>query len=242
MTLAKGIWFNLPNFFRAPILLVSEFSVSSWLWAKRGYGFPVPSYVKRKLLKSLSFTNAIWIETGTLHGDMTKFLAKSSDLVISIEPSELLSTRAKKRFRNNPNVSIIQGTSEDYFSDVVKEVSGRVNFFLDGHFSGVATFQGDRDTPIQLELEVISAQIGRLEAVAVFIDDVRLFPSGAPETESDYPSRDYLINWACGNNLRWDIQHDIFIAISSDRLHSPSAETLHSSSNTRNNCVDEVEA
>lgn len=129
--------------------------------------------------------------------------------MISIEPQSALAERARKRFKNNQAVTIVQGTSEEVFSEVVLGLVGPTNFWLDGHYSEGVTFQGDLETPIMHELEVISRNLTRLAPLAVLVDDVRCFD---PKVDSHYPHRRALVHWADGHGLNWTFDQDIFVA------------------------------
>jgi hypothetical protein len=182
-------------------------------WRRRGFSSPSPNHVKHAVLLRNSYPNSIWIETGTFQGRTTEFLAGQGAYVYSIEPEPSLFSQASKNLSYCRNVKIIKGLSEDIFPVLLKEVSGRLNFWLDGHFSAGATHQGPQDTPILDELICISSNIGRYEGVCVFVDDIRLFPIG--DEESSYPPLKFLVAWAVDNGLIWHIEHDIFIARSS---------------------------
>lgn len=175
-------------------------------WAKRDFAPPSPRLVKRVRLRSNGIPGATWVETGTHMGDTTDFLAAAAPMVYSIEPEPTLYERAVKRFAGRENIKILHGTSETIFPDLLPRIDGDVNFWLDGHYSGDATFQGDRDTPIIQELAAIDANIGHFGKLAVMIDDIRMFDGGA------YPSVDELVDWARQNALVWHIEHDMFIA------------------------------
>ena len=85
-----------------------------------------------------------------------------------------------------------------------------MNFWLDGHFSAGATFQGELDTPIISELDAIAANLPNLLPIAILIDDVRCFDPTLPEYAT-YPPLDVLVDWARKHDLRWHIEHDIMI-------------------------------
>ena len=86
-----------------------------------------------------------------------------------------------------------------------------MNFWLDGHYSGGSTFRGEKDSPIKEELAAIEEALPTLDSVAVLIDDVRCFYSDEFTALNNYPSVDYLVDWARKHGLRWRIVHDIFI-------------------------------
>jgi len=181
------------------------------LWARRKWTQPPPAIVKRSMLIRRSLTSDTWIETGTYLGGTTRFLAKRATFVYSIEPSQELANRAKESLADLTNVRIIHGTSEEKLPEILKGISGSLALWLDGHYSGGRTFQGDADTPIVAELQAVSDVLPRVSDIKIFVDDVRLFSVGQFRDES-YPSLEWLIHWAIKSGLNWEIEHDIFCA------------------------------
>jgi hypothetical protein len=182
-------------------------------WAKRGFSVPAPGWVKRSCLTRHGFKNATWIETGTFWGETTNFLSKTAKRVVSIEPQPELFKKAQQRFADVKNVEIINGLSEEVFPVLLPTVSGRVNFWLDGHYSEGITHLGPQETPIVDELSAITDNMKNLEGVCVMIDDLRLFGNTASGLHDPaYPDIDVLVNWARASNLPWTIEQDIFIA------------------------------
>lgn len=180
-------------------------------WRKRKYAAPSPHFIKQSRLLRNGFPHATWVETGTFLGHTTSLLAKHAAQVYSIEPEPTLFANAKARFASTGNVEILNGTSEEVFPELLPKVTGDVNFWLDGHYSGGITFQGASDTPIIEELRVISENLGHFRNVCVLVDDIRCFNPHLPEYAT-YPSLDVLVNWARAHDMRWHIEHDIFIA------------------------------
>jgi len=180
-------------------------------WRKNGYRAPSPHHVKQKVLLRNGNPNAVWIETGTYLGQMTKSLSKSAYHVYSIEPEPLLHTRADAYFRYYQNVTIIKGLSERILVDLLPKLSGDINFWLDGHYSAGCTHKGPQDTPILDELSIIMNNIERFKNTCIMIDDVRCFNPEVPEYSS-YPSLNEIVEWANDSRLQWHIEHDIFIA------------------------------
>ena len=183
-------------------------------WSKRSYSAPSPHFIKQRCLLRNGYPDAIWIETGTFLGQTTRLLAKHGTYVYSIEPEPSLFASARIYFKNHNNVDIINGTSEEVLPNLLPQISGDVNFWLDGHFSEGFTFQGVQDTPILDELNCISRNFDKFRKICVLIDDIRCFNPGIPKY-SCYPSLDTLVAWASEHNLVWHIEHDIFIARSS---------------------------
>jgi hypothetical protein len=180
-------------------------------WEDREFGVPSPSFVKHKVLMRNGLRDATWVETGTFLGDTTCVLSKVVKMVYSIEPEPALFLKAEQRFRGTDNVKIINGLSEEVLPKLVPTLSGNVCFWLDGHFSAGITFKGPQDTPIIDELSVIGNHIEKVGKLVVMIDDVRCFDPTSPEF-SGYPPVDLLVDWARKHNLKWHIEHDIFIA------------------------------
>lgn len=181
-------------------------------WVERGYASPSPSWIKRSVLLRSGAKNATWVETGTFLGDTAALLAKEAREVHTIEPEHSLFERAKERFRDEPRIHVIHGLSENIFPSLLPTLEGKVNFWLDGHYSGGITHKGPTDCPVRDELANIEKNLPRFESVVVLIDDIRCFDPSNPQF-ADYPGVDYLVDWAKRNNLRWHIEHDIFIAL-----------------------------
>ena len=184
-------------------------------WRKRGYGLPAPNMVKIEVLLRRGLPDAIWIETGTFLGDTTDVLGRRSAHVYTIEPSVELAARARRRFLGRPNITVLEGTSEEMLEPTLGSINGDVNFWLDGHFSSGAAFEGAfhgvSDTPIIDELQTIERHLSRLDRIVICIDDIRCFRSG-DEGMSTYPERSFLVEWADRHGFSWEIEHDILIA------------------------------
>jgi hypothetical protein len=188
---------------------------SYFLWRMSGFKAPSPQFVKINVLKRNGIADGAWVETGTYLGDTTRFLARNfqQNKVITLEPDERIYRFAVYRLRKFKNIEFINGSSELEFDNVLSKLQGSVNFWLDGHFSGDITFKGDLLSPVIKELEMIQKHISRIKKVCVLIDDIRDFND---DSDSGYPSLNYLVDWANKNNLIWQIEHDIFIARSKD--------------------------
>ncbi|MDO9473336.1 MAG: class I SAM-dependent methyltransferase [Caulobacter sp.] len=186
-------------------------AVESKKWADRCYDMPAPQAVKWSVLTRYGHPSGTWVETGTYLGGTTAFLADSASHVYSIEPMPELAQAAIERFHSTPNVTIIQGLSEDRLPGVLEGIQEPVSFWLDGHFSAGNTFQGPSDTPIREELAAIAPHLPRWSTVSVLVDDVRCFDPSNPSF-AHYPTRGWLVQWAERNELNWLIEHDIFVA------------------------------
>ena len=128
--------------------------------------------------------------------------------VYSIEPSEDFFNKACLRFKGS-NVTLIKGVSEIVLFELLPTLNGDINFWLDGHYSEGETFKGDTECPVEDELKAIEENLNNFNAVTILIDDVRCF---LPSIKGkDYPSIDYLVDWARRHQMSWRIEHDIFI-------------------------------
>ena len=90
------------------------------------------------------------------------------------------------------------------------KLSGNLNFWLDGHYSGGITYMGKKNCPVEDELNAIEINLVNFNQITILIDDVRCF---LPQNTRypDYPSINYLIDWARRLNMSWRIENDIFI-------------------------------
>lgn len=189
-------------------------------WRKNCHSMPAPWRVKMEVLSRYKYPKTAWIETGTFFGKTTRFLARSSPEVISLEPSRTHFLAAKRRLRSLCNVQLLNVTSEEGLEHALGLVkNGTVSLWLDGHYSEGGTFLGTDETPVRSELTIIGEWLRTdpSKKVAVFVDDVRCFTSGGssaakPFLTSSYPSRSQLVEWADDLNMSWTIEHDIFIA------------------------------
>jgi hypothetical protein len=164
--------------------------------------------VKWRVLTKHFFTGGICVETGTYMGETTAFLGRNFSMVFSLEPSVLLHELARKRFLKRKNIFLINESSEDGFEEILRPISGNVNFWLDGHFSGKGTFKGNDVTPIELELTLNKKYLKNLKNVSIAVDDFRLFNS---ERKGGYPSPKFLVDFANENGFEWAVERDIFL-------------------------------
>ena len=178
-------------------------------WRARGYLENAPQLVKQNLFVKYGVPQAQWVETGTFLGETTDFLSNSYSFVYSVEPEKELYKNAMKKFLNQ-NVELFNGVSEDVMPSLLLRLKGDINFWLDGHYSAGVTFKGNKNCPVEEELIAIKNNLLNFTKVSILIDDVRLFlPTNT--TYSDYPSIDFLVDWARVNNFNWRVEHDVFV-------------------------------
>ena len=178
-------------------------------WKKKNFLENSPQFVKQKVFEKYGIKNAIWVETGTYKGTTTEFLRNRYPHVHTIEPGLDLFNSAARRF-SGKNVTLYNDVSENVFPALLPSLKGDINFWLDGHYSSGVTFKGEKDCPVEDELKAIEVNFDNFKNLTILIDDVRCFlPSSSKY--SDYPSIDYLVDWARKFNMRWRIEHDIFV-------------------------------
>ncbi len=137
----------------------------------------------------------IFIETGTFLGDTIEFFKNNFTKLYSIELSEELAHKAKIRFQNNANITIVYGNSSVQLSKILTEIDTPCIFWLDGHYSSefwvgkefIRTAKGAKNTPVKDELlQIINHKI---KNHVILIDDARLFNG-----QFDYPEIKKLKN------------------------------------------------
>jgi len=200
----------LPSFLIKKLNIFRQF----FSWYKQGFLGNAPQLIKQNIFYKYGIPNAQWVETGTFFGDSTDFLIKNFPKVYSIEPSKHLFDYVVKRFTNQKNVILFNDVSEKILPELLSNLSGDINFWLDGHYSSGITFKGDQDCPIEDELYQISKNLEKFNKVLILIDDIRCF---IPNNEfTEYPSINDLVHWSQKNNFNWIIEHDIFIMFNFD--------------------------
>ena len=191
-------------------------------WRKYMHSMPAPWRVKMGVLDRYKYSDTPWIETGTFFGKTTRYLARTSPLVISLEPSPMHFSYAESRLKSLENVHLLNVASENGLAHALGLVpSDCLCLWLDGHYSDGGTFLGIEETPIRTELSIVKEWLNSKSGrkVAMFIDDVRCFGSQSNQGGS-YPSLSELVRWADSLAMTWTIEHDIFVA-KSDTLVQP---------------------
>jgi hypothetical protein len=152
-------------------------------WELEGKPLPPPHTVKQQTIQYYQNKSGytILVETGTYKGDMVFAQRNHFKKIYSIELSQELFEKAKKRFRRKSNVELRQGNSGEVIATVLKELKEPAIFWLDGHYSGGITAKIHKYSPIKEELETLA--MNNLLQHIILIDDARGF-SG----EHGYPT------------------------------------------------------
>lgn len=139
---------------------------------------------------STLFKADVFIESGTFFGTSAGRAALFFKEVHTMELSPSLYQEAQQRLNKYQNVHTYCGDSSKLLPEILKNVTGRIVFWLDGHYSEGSTAKGSKNTPVMEELEAIKNS-GITNAV-ILIDDMRCFQTvdDRPENLSlkGYPS------------------------------------------------------
>jgi len=122
----------------------------------------------------LDFVTDIFVETGTFQGDTIDKIKHKCSTIISLELSETFFIQCQKRFENTSNVFLFKGNSKYDLFDKIKDISNKMTFWLDSHWSGTPYVGCDEITicPVLEELEQIKQH--SLKTHTIMIDDIRL--------------------------------------------------------------------
>ena len=175
-------------------------------WKKNGHNIPVPHAIKQLAILYYAMANKleILVETGTYLGDMIWAQKDYFEKIYSIELSEQLFNKAKKRFKNKNQVKLIQGDSSEKINQILNEIQSPVLLWLDGHYSGGITAKGDKACPIYAELnQIFNSPFSHL----ILIDDARLFTG-----KDDYPTLEELKTFVYKNSdYNMKVENDIIL-------------------------------
>ncbi len=160
-------------------------------WERAGRPAPPPHAVKQQVLRDFAeqYSLKTLVETGTYYGDMVAAMKSQFETVYSIELSDELFEKARRRFKRSKNVTLIHGDSAEALDSIARRIEHPALFWLDGHYSGGETARGLFETPVLAELDQI---LRTNEDDVVIIDDARLFG-----TDPGYPTleevRDFIV-------------------------------------------------
>lgn len=119
-----------------------------------------------------------FIETGTYKGDTAAWASEHFSRVQTMDLSRELYDQAVRRHAQKKNIKFIFGDSRVELAKVVPLLEGPAIFWLDGHWSGGATYGENDECPLMRELELIHQSP---HDHFLFIDDARLLVSPPPK-------------------------------------------------------------
>jgi predicted O-methyltransferase YrrM len=150
--------------------------IAAYGWLRGHHLVPPPATAKQRHLLHLfrSRGHRIFVEAGTYKGATTHFFARHAEHVYSVELHYGLFTAAQQRFANDNKVTIIHGDSLEEIPKIVAGCTSPPLVFLDGHFSGPGTAEGEEMEPAESTLYKLVVPTG----TTIVVDDLRLFGSG----------------------------------------------------------------
>ena len=152
----------------------------------------------------------IFIETGTYNGSTIFSMESLFASLYTIEISEKYYKNTKQRYTDmkqmlslpmNNKIKFLLGDSSIVLQYILPTITEKCIIFLDGHWSGDDTGQGDKDCPLIEEITHIN-ELCKMEAI-IIIDDCRLFGKG--------PKNGYNEDWS-------DINTTKLVGILQDRI------------------------
>jgi hypothetical protein len=138
------------------------------------FHFGVPPWLVQWVKDHTEIRHAV--ETGTFKGDSAALLADRLGQCTSIEISPMYAERARQRFADRSDITIVEGDSRRTLGELCAELPAPAVFWLDGHWSGGDAGGGAAPCPVLEEIDAIIAA-GRSGDVIV-VDDARLFGIG----------------------------------------------------------------
>ena len=154
-----------------------------WRWLKNGMPVPPPHGIKQGVVKKYARTYncRLFFETGTYLGDMIQVVKDDFKHIYSVELSEQLYRQAQLRFKKDHHITLLQGDSGKVIQKSLKQIQEPCLFWLDAHYSGGITAEGDKLSPVMEEVIIILTH--SVKKHVILIDDAREFTGrdGYPE-------------------------------------------------------------
>lgn len=158
---------------------------------------------------SQNFNIEIFVESGTYHGSTSAKAAQIFKEVHTIELIKEIYAKAKERFKNSKNVILYHGDSGQLLPQILSTISGKIFFWLDGHYMGGKV---DEATPIIKELVGLQ-RTNKLDEF-ILIDDVRLFGTKLDSKillgDKYYPQLEYVCSYLknANNHINFGLMGD----------------------------------
>lgn len=173
------------------------------LWYLQGQPAPDNHLYKKRRIKLLAQKHECdtFVETGTFYGQMVNFARNMFGKVISVEIFPQFYRENVAQFAHDPDTHILLGDSGTCLPEAISLSSGRILFWLDGHYSGTGTGIGEKVSPIIEELRLI-AKASRKNDI-IIIDDRRLFTG-----QDGYPDLDTTVAELMMINPKYKVTFD----------------------------------
>jgi hypothetical protein len=153
------------------------------------------------------------LETGTYLGDTVNVAKGYFDRVLSVELSAELHAHCRERFRKDRNVFLWQGNSGELLGRMIDTLGEeRALFWIDAHYSGSGTADGNHRCPVMAELAAI-ANLWRKDH-CILIDDASLF-----DVDAAYPTKEEVgaVLMSINPDYEISIRNNIILALPSLR-------------------------
>jgi hypothetical protein len=143
-------------------------------WVLRGKPVRSPHLLKQMTVAEYGrrYHLRCLVETGTYYGEMVAALRKQFDRVYSIELDPKLAEYSRQRFKNDPQVKILEGDSGALVPEVVAQLDRPAVFWLDAGYYGVDLTQGDLSRLLTELRAILSSSV---REHIVLMDDARMF-------------------------------------------------------------------
>lgn len=143
-------------------------------WVLRGKPVRSPHLLKQMTVAEYGrrYNLRCLVETGTYYGEMVAALRKQFDRIYSIELDPELAGYSRQRFKNYPQVKILEGDSGALVPQVVAQLDRPAVFWLDAGYYGVDLTKGDLS---RLLTELRAILSSRVREHVVLMDDARIF-------------------------------------------------------------------
>lgn len=126
-----------------------------------------------------NFPGDLLIETGTYLGDgVVQALNAGYKSIISIELSRQFYIDAQNKFKEYPNIKIVNNRAHEALFDILAPIKEeQVVFWLDAHYSACGTAGEDDPQPLLKELSIIEKwkHTFDVKSPVILIDDMRTF-------------------------------------------------------------------
>lgn len=158
-------------------------------WTLRGKPVRSPHLLKQMTVAEYGrrYGLGCLVETGTYYGEMVAAVRRQFDLIYSIELDPKLAEYSRQRFKNYPQVKILEGDSGVLVPQVVAQLDRPALFWLDAGYYGVDLTKGDLSRLLTELSAILSGPVGEH---VVLMDDARMFVG----TESKFNARQ-LVAW-----------------------------------------------
>lgn len=144
------------------------------------------------------YQTPIFVETGTHLGDTTWGVRDSFKELYTIEIEPSFAAFARKRFKHEPRITVLEGDSAAALKKLVPTLTERSLFFLDAHFSGGISGKGDLNTPLRGEFSAIASSV--IKDHIIMVDDASEYTG-----ENDYPAQEEVFSQLKAINPKYTV-------------------------------------